>query len=178
MGIHIIIDGYNLIRQSSQLSVLDQRDIELGRHGLLNLLSTYKQIRSHQISVIFDGRGAPSNNMAWDQYQGIRIRFSRSPKLADDVIKELVIKERERAVVVTSDRDVMQFAQEKGAAVISSVQFEKKLRAISSIKMGLDPEVMFREEEHEGWVPTTKKKGPSRKLSKKERQNRLKYEKL
>ena len=179
MSLHVIVDGYNLIRQSSQLSALDQRSIELGRHGLLNLLAAYKKVRSHQITVVFDGgRDVPSYYMAQDRYQGVRIQFSRSPELADDVIKKLVQKERERAVVVTSDRDIMQFAQEKGAAAIPSIQFEEKLRAVSFMQMELLPEMIFREDEHEGWVPTTKKKGPSRKLSKKERRNKLKYEKL
>ena len=178
MSLHLIIDGYNLIRQSKRLSALDQRDIELGRHGLLNLLVTYKKIRHHQITLVFDGRDAPAHYAAQDRYHGICIKFSRSPELADDVIKDLVEKERERAVVVTSDRDIMRFAHEKGAAAIPSVQFEEKLWEASQMEMDLDPYIVFREEEHEGWTPTTKKKGPSRKLSKKDRRNRIKFEKL
>ncbi len=38
MPIHIIIDGYNLIRQSSALSVLDNQDIQLGREALIDQL--------------------------------------------------------------------------------------------------------------------------------------------
>ena len=178
MSLHLIIDGYNIIRQSKRLSALDQRDIELGRHGLLHLLVPYKKLRNHQITVVFDGRDALAYYAAQDQYQGIRIRFSRAPELADDVIKELVTKERERAVVVTSDRELMRFAQEKGAAAIQSLQFEEKLQEASMMTMDLDPQIVFKEDEHEGWVPTTKKKGPRRKLGKKERRNRIKFEKL
>jgi len=39
MSIHIIIDGYNLIRQSTTLSILDQQDIMLGREALVDMLA-------------------------------------------------------------------------------------------------------------------------------------------
>ena len=39
MALHLIIDGYNLIRQSPWLSLLDARDLEEGREALLQSLS-------------------------------------------------------------------------------------------------------------------------------------------
>ncbi|KAF0122132.1 MAG: hypothetical protein FD151_935, partial [bacterium] len=39
MAIHIIIDGYNLIKQSPVLSKLDQMDIEKGRNELIGRLA-------------------------------------------------------------------------------------------------------------------------------------------
>ena len=44
MSIHIIIDGYNLIRQSNRLSALDNQDIQLGREALLYMLAAYKKV--------------------------------------------------------------------------------------------------------------------------------------
>ena len=43
MSIHIIIDGYNLIRQSNRLSILDLQDIQLGRDALVDMLAAYNQ---------------------------------------------------------------------------------------------------------------------------------------
>ncbi|MCD4762468.1 MAG: NYN domain-containing protein, partial [Desulfobacterales bacterium] len=48
MSLHIIIDGYNLIRQSTTLSDLDGQDIQLGREALLNMLVAYKKIKHHK----------------------------------------------------------------------------------------------------------------------------------
>ena len=55
MSIHIIIDGYNLIRQSTTLSALDQQDIMLGREALVDTLAAYRKIKHHRITVVFDG---------------------------------------------------------------------------------------------------------------------------
>jgi len=59
MGLHLIIDGYNLIRQSLELSELDARDLALGREALLARLAAYRRARpAHLVTVIFDGREA------------------------------------------------------------------------------------------------------------------------
>jgi hypothetical protein len=59
MSIHIIIDGYNLIRQSGYLSNLDLQDIQYGRQALIDMLAAYKKIKAHRITIVFDGTRAP-----------------------------------------------------------------------------------------------------------------------
>lgn len=173
MSIHIIIDGYNLIRQSDSLYTLDRRDIQLGRKSLLDTLAAYKRIKHHKITVVFDGSNAPNFSQRKDQMKGIKIKFSRSGESADTVIKRMVARERERALVVSSDLDVVNFATSKGAATISSPEFEEKI-AMSS---HMDTE-WIENEDSSGWIPTTKKKGPSRRLSKKQRRDKIKIRKL
>ena len=109
MAVHIIIDGYNLIRQSAELSLLDRRDLQQGREALLELLAAYKKIKRHQITVVFDGTDAYSLYRQRDQTKGIKILFSRRGETADTVIKRMVEREREGALVVSSDRDVAGF---------------------------------------------------------------------
>ncbi|NQT68664.1 MAG: NYN domain-containing protein, partial [Desulfobacteraceae bacterium] len=60
MSIHIIIDGYNLIRQSNFFSTIDRRDMQLGRETLIETLAAYKGIKGHKITVVFDGAQAHS----------------------------------------------------------------------------------------------------------------------
>lgn len=173
MSIHIIIDGYNLIRSSSSLSSLDQQDIQLGREALLDTLSAYKRIRPHKITVVFDGTNAPLFEQPQDQIKGIRIKYSRSGESADTVIKRMAVKEREKALIVSSDLDVVNFAASVGAATISSPAFEEKIiMATYMDKKGIE------NQEQGGWIPTTRKKGPSRRLSKRKRRNRVKIRKL
>ncbi len=83
MSIHIIIDGYNLIRQSDSLYTLDRRDIQLGRKSLLDTLAAYKRIKRHKITVVFDGANAPYFSQRKDQMKGIEIKFSRGGESAD-----------------------------------------------------------------------------------------------
>jgi len=174
MGIHIIIDGYNLIRQSRELSILDRQDLQLGRESLLEMLAAYKKIKGHRMTVVFDGTDAYDLFRQRDQVKGVAVIFSRQGETADTVIKRMAAREREGALVVSSDRDVTGYAASKGAAVMGSPDFMDKLQlsALFSRK-GADPE-----EEMTGWKPTTRKKGPRRRQSKKERRNRRRVEKL
>jgi hypothetical protein len=85
----------------------------------------------------------------------------------------MALKEREKALVVSSDQEVADSAAANGAATISAPQFEGKI----GMAVQLD-DLEIEAEDHAGWTPTTKKKGPSRRLSKKQRRNRMKIKKL
>ena len=175
MSVHIVIDGYNLIRQSPTFSVIERRSLEEGRDVLLECLASYKKVKRHSITVVFDGTGADTHMERRTRWKGIRILFSRPGELADSVIKRIVTRERERAIVVTSDREIADFATEHGAATIDSPDFERKM------DMAAYPDIDqtdSAEQEEEGWKPTTKKKGPSRRTSKRQRKSRGKMRKL
>jgi predicted RNA-binding protein with PIN domain len=173
MSIHIIIDGYNLIRQSKSLSILDLQDIQLGRDTLVDMLAAYKKIKPHRITVVFDGTTAPLLSQQRDRRKGISIIFSHKGESADTVIKNLARKERQRALVVSSDQDIVQSATANGAATVSANDFENKL----TMSMDMDG-LQFDRDDYIGWQPTTKKKGPSRRLSKQQRKNSAKIRKL
>jgi len=173
MSIHIIIDGYNLIRQSKQLSALDLQDIQLGREALLDMLAAYKKIKAHRITVVFDGTRSPMLTLQRDRRKGITIVFSHNGESADTVIKRMARLDGEKALVVSSDRDIVQAVEAGGSATISAPDFEFKL-TLSHYAGGMDID----RDAYQGWKPTTKKKGPSRKLSKKQRKTRVKIRKL
>lgn len=173
MAIHIIIDGYNLIRQSQTFSMIDLQDIQLGREALIDALAEYRKVKRHRITVVFDGTSAVGLGRHRDCAKGVEIHFSRSGETADAVIKKMASREREQALVVSSDRDVVNFSASAGAATISSPEFENKLALNTPMHMSL-PE----DNDDAGWIPTTKKKGPSRRQSKKERRLRRKISKL
>ena len=173
MSIHIIIDGYNLIRQSRYLSNLDLQDIQFGRQALIDMLAAYKKVKAHRITVVFDGTRAPQFSQQRDRQKGISIIFSHSGESADAVIKKMARKEKQQALVVSSDRDIVQSAASSGAATISAPEFESKL----AMAARMDGDVPDRDD-HNGWKPTTKKKGPRRRLPKRQRQNRARVKML
>lgn len=45
MALHIIIDGYNLIRQSRQLAAFERMDLQTGREALLDQLAVSKKVK-------------------------------------------------------------------------------------------------------------------------------------
>jgi uncharacterized protein len=174
MAVHIIIDGYNLIRQSHRFRILDQRELQLGREALIETLIRYKQQKSsHKITIVFDGANAPDDIFQPIRTPGIEITYSRRGESADAVIKRLAEKGREKALIVSSDTEIVHYASSKGAATISSPEFENKIA--EALYDGHD---VTDSKDENGWVPTTRKKGPHRKLPKKERQNIKKISKL
>lgn len=181
MSVHIIIDGYNFIRQSATLDQLDQKDLQLGREALIDQLAAYKRIKRHPITVVFDGNEVFSFFGNRDQEKGIKIKFSRHGETADSVIKRMAAREKAKALVVSSDRELADYSVSQGAAVIGSGEFEDKMTmAVYMDLKGISSESGESGESgsDEGWVPTTKKKGPRKRLSKKARMNRKRLEKL
>lgn len=173
MSVHIIIDGYNVIRSSSSLSAADRQDIELGREKLIEFLAAYRKLRPHRITVVFDGTEALAGAQSRDRINGIHVKFSRGGESADTLIKRMARVEREKALVVSSDREVALAASKAGAAIIGAGDFEDKL-ALAVYSDGLPAD----NGTGRGWVPTTKKKGPSRRLPKRRRRNQSKVSKL
>ncbi|MDY6831343.1 MAG: NYN domain-containing protein [Thermodesulfobacteriota bacterium] len=175
MSLHIIIDGYNLIRQSPVLSRIDQQDLQQGREALLENLVSYKRIKAHAITVVFDGMDAPSYYSHRDRVGGIDVRFSGPGQTADSVIRKMAAEKREKALVVSSDRGITDFARSAGAAIIASREFEDRMAQA----MMMDAAGMAEEDgAFSPWSGTTKKKGPGHRLSKKQRKSRTKTEKL
>lgn len=173
MSLHIIIDGYNLIRQSKALSRLDRQDIARGREALIAQLAAYRRLKPHRITVVFDGARAPELAPPRDRMKGISIVFSRGGELADNVITRMARQEREQAMVVSSDQAVARAAAAYGAAAIDSLEFESRM-AMAAAMEGLDGSA----EEPLDRRMSTRKKGEGRRLPKRLRQQRLKAGKL
>jgi predicted RNA-binding protein with PIN domain len=173
MSIHIIIDGYNLIRRSKTLRHLDRQSMQIGREALVDILAAYKKIKSHKITVVFDGAQAAYLSPSRDRIRGIAVEFSRNGESADTLIQRLARKERQKALVVSSDHEVVNSAASFGAASISAEAFEKKI----TIAVHMDG-FMVDKDDQNGWKRTTKKKGPRKRLPKRKRRNSIKIRKL
>jgi hypothetical protein len=173
MSVHIIIDGYNLIRQSKKLHNLDQQDIQLGRERLIDMLAAYQKVKPHRITVVFDGTHTQLSSPQRDRRSGIAILFSARGESADTLIKKMAGIEREKALVVSSDQEIVRSVKGHGATTISAADFEIKLSMVLSTDEG-----ELEGQNHEGWNPTTRKKGPRRRPAKRKRRDRVKIAKL
>ena len=178
MPISIIVDGYNLIRQSPELSRIWDLDLEAARDALAERLTRYKRLHKHKITVVYDGAHWSASGRNAPRARGIRTIFSRGGEKADDVIRRMVSKEAEGKIVVTSDRDLARSVESAGAATIDSPTFEARLfeAEINAVK-GVIPDEGG--EESTGRRRTsTKKKGPARRAPKKERKKSRRLGKL
>ena len=174
MPLRIIIDGYNLIRQSPVLRPYDNEDIALGREKLIAMLANYRTFKHYPILVVFDGWQEGSITQQRTREKGIDILFSRRGEKADEVIKRLVSNASEELIIVTSDHEITQFCKSRRCQVISSPTFEERME--SAILFTLKG--VMEEEEDLVTPRSTKKKGPSKKLPKSKRRLQQRLKKL
>ena len=166
---HFLIDGYNLLHVGRSPKTL--ADLEREREHLVNLLSSYRRRRPCEVTAVFDGWQGGWVTEQRERNKGIDLIFSRRGEKADEVIKRMVKGKGSGVVVVTSDREVSRFAERMAVPVIPSEQF---LARIEQTAVRPEKEEGAEEEEERG----DRKKGPSRKLSKKERRKRAALKKL
>ena len=129
---HIIVDGYNLIRQSDVLRGYERQSLEAGRKALIRSLAQYKRVRGHRITVVFDGWEGGSPLEERDLAGGVAIIYSRLGEKADEVIKRLVGVGSEEILVVTSDREIAAYANRRGKSSIDSPGFAARLDRLAA----------------------------------------------
>jgi predicted RNA-binding protein with PIN domain len=173
---HIIVDGYNLIRQSDSLRAHERSSLEAGRRALIGLLAAYRGLRGHRITVVFDGWFGGSPVEERDRSGGIDIIYSRLGEKADEVIKRLVEEGGEEILVVTSDREIASFAARRGKAAIDSPVFAGRIETLAAgdFPAGAPGAEDEADEDRNG----AKRKGPSRRLSKQKRAQLARLRKL
>jgi len=165
----VIVDGYNLIRNSPHLSRIDREDLEAGRRELLRRLSEYRRRKGHQVLVVFDAAEAPYPSRRQERIGGVSVTFSRRGETADEVIKGLASAGREGVVVITSDRDLAAFAERQGSSAISVEEFERRIMSF--------PDSPGKEQEEPDYSPK-KKKGTARRLPKASRRRQVRLSHL
>lgn len=172
----ILIDGYNLIRQSDTLRRFEQQSLEAGRRALISKLMAYKMKRGHAITVVFDGWKSGSPEEERDRQGTIDIIYSRYGEKADDVIKRIAAHTMEEAIVVSSDREITSYVKRCGKTALTSAEFEGIINKATACFS--DESFSSEKQEEESDDRLTRKKGPSRRLPKAKRQAQTKINKL
>lgn len=166
---HLIIDGYNLLHVSRSLIHLTPLQLQWERERLINQLSAYQKIKPCRITLVFDGWQGGEAVEKRETQKGIDVIYSKLGEKADEVIKRLAKEKGAAAVVITSDREIARYAERMAVSVIPSDQFRERME----MSAGKTEENLEKDEEAGG-----KRKGPSRRLSKKEKRARAALKKL
>ena len=120
MALHLIVDGYNLLAQTSRIGGGVSRHSEMAREALLRDLATYRQRKSHVTTVVFDGWQQGWGTEQREHRLGLEIIFSRRGEKADQVIQRLAAEFGSACAVVSSDREIIDFARAQGAFVMKA----------------------------------------------------------
>lgn len=157
----IIIDGYNLIRQSDALRRYERKSLEAGRKALIARLIEYQKKKVHNIIVVFDGGQSDWIDEGRDKEGKINIIYSRFGERADDVIKRLAADAVGDIIVVSSDREISSYISQLGKTPLPSPEFETIMNRVIYATPGTKPAAQRKSDTHER---QSKKKGPSRRL--------------
>ena len=114
---HLIVDGYNVTKSGyGELPLEQQRD------RLVTGLAALAARTGAEVTCVFDGAdaGGAAPGLA---ARGMRVLFSRSGEIADDLIRRLAAAEPQGrvVVVVSSDREVADGVARSGARPVASV---------------------------------------------------------
>ncbi len=121
MSLHYLLDGYNIIKQTSDLS---RGTLENQRQALIHWIEARSPQGSlkNSVTIVFDGKeeffGSHSS-------AHVKVVFSKGQQSADDLIKKAVEKYpyKKNLVVVSNDKDITLYVRALGASVLSVQQF-------------------------------------------------------
>ncbi|MCE4957905.1 NYN domain-containing protein [Macrococcoides caseolyticum] len=123
---YTIIDGYNVIGQSTRLKALAQTSLEEARIQLLLEIANYNARITDEMIVVFDAYDVKTHERE-EVFHGIRVVYSREKETADAVIERLVHEMFEKHIttikVVTSDLSEQHTIFGSGALRIPSREF-------------------------------------------------------
>lgn len=129
---HLIIDGYNVIRQTHPyLSLAERDDFDLACNALIADVAAFVEPR-RKVTVVFDGTNNPLSTGEPRRAAGVTVIYSAYGTVADSVIEKLAREERERGVeveVVTSDAQLQWTVVGQTVTRTSAREFAEQLRA-------------------------------------------------
>ncbi|HEY6409358.1 MAG TPA: NYN domain-containing protein [Ktedonobacteraceae bacterium] len=131
MGRDILVDGYNIIKNSATFRNVETRNFAAARAALVTQLVQHYRHTPHHVIVVFDGDGA-SEQVSHDRR--IRIIYSRHNETADSVIKRLATEARAEGREVemySNDGEVRHAVTQQGGSVHSVDQLTSQLNAPS-----------------------------------------------
>ena len=128
---YLIIDGYNMIGQSQDLSRIAKDNLEEARDQLLTAIANYNAVITDEVVCVFDAyeqSGPPTEYM----YHGVKTIFTKEKETADSYIERYVYdlyeKHTRHITVVTSDMSEQHAIFGAGAYRISSREMWRDLR--------------------------------------------------
>ena len=137
-----IIDGNNVMGQTPGW----HRDRSGARRRLVEDLAEFARIKKARVTAVFDGepdQDTPDSSA----YRGVKVLYAERGSDADSRIERLVESSRDRRgiTVVTSDRALSAKVRGRGASVVRSGEFRRRMQeareARPVIEDGEEPDV-------------------------------------
>lgn len=116
----IIIDAYNFIKQALGKTLVSEREMV----DWIHTFREYTRLRNNDVQLVFDA--GPFTHRSQDIYGRLTVIYSGHKLSADEVIQELLLHYKGSDVLlVTSDREVRDFAKKLDVISVGSQDFYK-----------------------------------------------------
>jgi predicted RNA-binding protein with PIN domain len=124
---HYIIDGYNVIHAIPALKKTLAHNAESSRELLIHSVSQLTHKKKFRCTIVFDGT-APENSLRQSAHAPVHVIFS-FPFSADAKIKTMIeqSKQRPKLVIISSDREILNFAKACSCQTYTSKYFANLL---------------------------------------------------
>jgi hypothetical protein len=126
----ILIDGYNVIRNTPGLVAAHERSAAAGREALLaHVVAAYRHT-PHTVVVVFDGDGASQRTAAVPRSGRIQVIYTARGHTADDTLVRLsaeAVATGKQVKLVTRDAELRQRADNLGAQSARPEQLADRL---------------------------------------------------
>ncbi len=123
-----LIDGSNLIGHIPGLEISDPKS----KHRLVRQLSLFQEIKKTNIILVFDGHSDPELIGKKFRRKEFSLFWPDSEDSADPLIKRLIEKQTDlrHFYVVSSDREIQNFARQNKAKVLDCEEFHRLMKAV------------------------------------------------
>ena len=133
MGMHVIIDGYNVLGVQGWTGMASSsQDGEQVRERLIQDLSRYRHRKGHPVTVVFDA-WRERNAEHREHRSGVQVIYTQAGERADQVIQRMARQFGRDCVVVSSDLEIVATAKDHGAFIISAQEFQRKLQSVGNV---------------------------------------------
>ncbi len=123
-----LVDGNNVLGHLFPGEPRDRRS----RYLLVSRLLAFQKVKNQRLELVFDG--PPDQDLADIHLRQKKffVRFPAAGQKADDIIKEVIARQKDfrHFFVVTSDRELRDFARAKGAKALSVKEFASLVKKI------------------------------------------------
>ena len=122
---YLLVDGYNIIYASKELSNLAATDLKAARDALVDILHNFQGFRREKVLLVFDAYRVPGGKEHVEEKGDLVVIYTKEAETADQYIEKAAheINKKYRVTVATSDAIEQVIVMGSGAIRLSARDF-------------------------------------------------------
>ena len=132
---YLLVDGYNIIYASQELSDLARTDLKAARDSLIDTLCNFQGFRRERVILVFDAYRVPGGREHLEMKDDLAIIYTKEAETADQYIEKAAheIAKKYKVTVATSDNIEQVIVMGSGAIRLSARDFWLEVERTSEL---------------------------------------------